>query len=126
HTLTPYLAALEDPALPDADFQWHGSSAASITANLRPEHLLSIQVTWDAGWNARVSGEPRRVWGDRLGQLVVEPRCNGPCTVELFYDGGTEGRISRWISRAAAGGGLLWILIAQIPWRKRSDSARTN
>jgi hypothetical protein len=79
--LKPYLAALEDPALPPADFRWHGTSAATVTANLRPEHLLSIQVTWDQGWNARVGGETRRVWGDKLGQLVVEPRCNGACTV---------------------------------------------
>jgi hypothetical protein len=124
--LQPYLAALEDPALPAADLQWHGSSAAAVTADLRPEYLLSVQVSWDQGWNARVGGEPRRVWGDKLGQLVVEPRCNGRCTVELIYDGGTEMRVARWINRAALGGGLLWILMAQILWRKRSDSTTTN
>ena len=124
--LKPYLAALEDPAMPDADFAWHGQSAAAITADLRPDHLLSVQVTWDEGWRAHVAGQPRRVWGDKLGQLVVEPRCNGRCTVELIYDGGTEGAIARWLSRAAAAGGLLWILIAQLASRKRSASARTK
>lgn len=125
-SLKPYLAALDDPALPDASFVWRGAGAADITADLRPDDLLSVQVTWDQGWSARVKGQPRRVWGDKLGQLVVEPRCNGRCTVDLVYDGGIEGKLARWISRAAAAGGLLWLLIAQIAWRKRSDSARTS
>ena len=124
--LKPYLAALEDPALPDADFQWHGTDAATITGNLRPEHLLSVQVTWDKGWNARVDGQPRRVWGDKLGQMVVEPQCSGPCTVELFFDGGTELKAARVIHGAALAGGLLWILVAQLLWRKRSASPTTN
>lgn len=125
-SLKPYLAALDDPALPDASFVWKGTGAAEIRADLRPDHLLSVQVTWDQGWRASINGQPRRVWGDKLGQLVVEPRCNGRCTVELVYDGGVEGRLARWISRAAAAGGLLWVLIAPIAWQKRSASARTN
>ena len=126
-SLKPYLAALDDPALPYAAFVWRGTGAAEITADLRPGHLLSVQVTWDAGWRASVNGQPRRVWGDKLGQLVVEPRCDGPCTVDLVYDGGIEGKLARWMSRAAAAGGLLWVLITlRIAWRKRSDSARTS
>ena len=120
--LKPYLAALDDPALPATDFRWHGQSAAAITADLRPEHLISVQVTFDEGWNASVNGQPRRIWGDKLGQMVVEPRCAGPCTVELLWDGGTEMRLARWISRAALAAGLLWILL----WRKRSVSTTTN
>ena len=124
--LRPYLAALEDRSLPDADFRWNGASAATVTANLRPEHLLSIQVTWDQGWNARVGGESRRTWSDTLGQMVVEPRCKGACTVELFYDGGPGMRAARWISLLALAGGLLWILVTKTLWRKRSDSTTTN
>ena len=51
-------------------------------------------------------------WGDKLGQMVVEPRCTGPCTVELSYDGGTEGIYARAIQRLALAGGVLWILVA--------------
>lgn len=123
-SLRPYLAALEDPALPAADFEWHGSSAATIRANLRPEHLLSVQVTWDEGWNARVGGESRAVRSDKLGQMVVEPRCDGPCTVELVYDGGIQMRLARWISCIAFLGGILWIVVAIC--RKRSVLPTTN
>jgi hypothetical protein len=109
--LEPYLAALDDPSLPQAIFRWAGGSAASIAADLRPEHLLSIQVAWDEGWKARVNGEPRPIWGDKLGQIVVEPRCNGTCTVELLYDGGRQMRLARILSMAAFVGGLVWILL---------------
>jgi hypothetical protein len=122
----PYLAALDDPTLPAADLRWSAPSAAAVTADLRPEHLLSIQISWASGWHASVNGGPRPAWGDKLNQMVVEPRCSGPCTVELTYDGGAEGRVSRWLSRLALACGALWILLAQILWRKRSDSLKTN
>jgi len=122
----PYLAALDDPSMPAADLRWRAPSAATITADLRPEHLLSVQISWAAGWHATVNGEPRRSWGDKLNQVVVEPHCSGPCTVELTYDGGAEGRVSRWLSRLALAAGALWIAAAQLLWRKHSDSPTTN
>jgi hypothetical protein len=110
----PYLAALDDRSLPPADLHWRDPGAATITTALRPEHLLSVQISWDPGWHAAVNGEPRRAWGDKLNQMVVEPRCSGPCTVELTYDGGAEGRISRWLSRLALGAGGLWIILGTL------------
>ncbi|MGO9229108.1 MAG: hypothetical protein ACLQKA_07850 [Bryobacteraceae bacterium] len=121
-----YLAELDDPTLPPADFRWLGTGAARIAANLRPEHLLSVQVTFDEGWHASVNGAPRRIWGDKLGQIVVEPRCDGPCTVDLVYDGGTEMRLAHAASLLALVGGALWILAGSIRWRKRLHSATTN
>jgi hypothetical protein len=120
--LAPYLHALHDPALPPASFRWKTQHSAVVQADLRPEHLLSVQITWDQGWTARVNGEPRRTWADPLGQMVVEPHCAGPCTVELGYDGGSEAFVARWVSRFALAAGVLWILL----WRKRSDSPTTN
>src|ERR1017187_2391558 len=78
--------------LPPAEFHWRAPSAASVTADLRPGQILSVQMSWDKGWNASVDGRPVPIRGDKLGQVVVEPRCSGPCTVELNYDGGAEGR----------------------------------
>ncbi len=121
-----YLAALDDPALPPADFRWTATNAARIAANLRPEHLLSVQVTFDQGWHASVNGAPRPIRGDTLGQIVVEPRCDGACVVDLVYDGGAETRLARIASVLALLGGALWILLGSIRWRTRSDSATTN
>jgi len=106
-----FLAALDDPALPAAAFEWHGESAARITARLKPEHLLYVQVTWDKGWRASVNGQVRNSRPDALGQMVIEPHCNGPCVVDLIYDGGAELRIARIVQAVALGGAALWLLL---------------
>jgi hypothetical protein len=123
--IRPYLEALDNPSYPAADFRWRAPDDAVITADLKPDHILSVQITWDKGWKAYTGGRRVHAWGDKLGQMVVEPRCSGPCTVELKYDGGTEGIYARAIQRLALAGGVLWILVA-ILWRKRSDLTTTN
>jgi len=120
-SLKPYLNALDNPDLPPADFRWLGQSAATISADLHPEDLLSVQVTWDAGWRAHVNGAPRRTWADKLGQMVVAPQCSGPCTVDLVYTGGREMRLARWISGLALALGILWVVLGSIP-RKPSGA----
>jgi hypothetical protein len=125
-TVQGYLAALDDPTLPPADFHWQGTNAARINANLRPEHLLSVQATFDRGWHASVNGLPRPIWGDKLGQIVVEPRCNGACEVYLVYDGGAETWITHNASQLALVGGALWILLGSFRWRLRLDSTTTK
>jgi hypothetical protein len=123
--LDPYLAALESPAYPAARFQWRAPSAATVTADLQPGQILSVQITWDKGWNASVDGRRVSIVSDELGQMVVAPNCGGHCTVELRYDGGTEGCYARAINRLALAGGGCWILVA-ILWRKRSGLTKTN
>ena len=120
--LAPYLRALRDPAIPPASFRWTSQHSAEIHADMRPEQLLSVQVTWDQGWQARVNGEPRRISADGLGQMAIAPRCSGSCTVELSYDGGAEMRTAVWVSRLAWGGGVAWILL----WRRRSGSVKKS
>jgi hypothetical protein len=103
--LQPLLAALDDPGLPPANFQWLGTRQASIAADLRPDHLLAVQVAYHSGWSARVNGQARRVWGDPLGLTIVEPRCDGPCVVDLAYDGGMEMTFFRVLSWLCLAGG---------------------
>ena len=123
--LDPYLAALDNPEYPAAAFRWRAPSAATITTDMKPDQILSVQIAWDKGWNVSVAGRRVHTWSDTLGQMVVEPRCSGPCTVELRYDGGTEGRYARATDRLALTGGGLWVLVA-ILWKKRSASTKTN
>jgi hypothetical protein len=108
--LKGYLAALENPSLPAARFEWQGTGAAVITGDLRPELLLSVQITWDQGWLVRVNGDPRPTWADPIGQMVIEPRCAGPCRVELSYDGGPEMLLARVLSGLVLVGGAVWIV----------------
>jgi hypothetical protein len=118
--LENYLIALDDPAYPDANFQWRGTGKAEITGNLKPEQILSVQIAWDKGWNASVGGQSRRTWQDKLGQMVVAPQCNGPCTVELAYDGGLEQQGARWL--CVAGWLAGFVSLAIFPFRKRVSS----
>jgi hypothetical protein len=119
--LARYLAAIESPHA-TVPFRWTSENRAVIQADLRPEQLLSVQVTWDRGWQARVDGQSRRTREDKLGQIVVEPRCSGSCTVELYWDGGLEMQAAWVISACALAGGLTWMGL----WRRRSVSTTTN
>ncbi len=59
-------------------------------------------------------------WSDELGQMVVEPHCNGLCTIELKYDGGIEGVYGRAIHRIALAGGVLLILETALRLRPKA------
>jgi hypothetical protein len=111
-----YVQALEDPKYPAADFRWLSHHAADIHASLRRDDLLSVQVTYHPGWHALVNGESRRVFGDGLGQLVIEPQCEGQCGVQLVYDGGVEMLTARIVSWSALAACLVWIAVT---WRRR-------
>ncbi len=104
--LAPYLAALENPALPLADFRWRNRHEAEVSAGFGKGDLLSVQISHHPGWRATVAGQPRRAYSDNLGQLVIEPGCTGPCTVNLSYDGGLEMLVARLLSWAALIAGL--------------------
>jgi hypothetical protein len=122
--LQPYLAALENPTYPPAELHWRAPSAASVTADLRPEQILSVQISWDNGWNASAGGRAVKIRGDRLGLVVIEPRCNGPCTVNLTYDGGAEGRWARRIQWAAFAAGAIWIFMGL--WQRKAKLHSTT
>ncbi|MDQ6664664.1 MAG: hypothetical protein M3Z23_09755 [Acidobacteriota bacterium] len=96
-----YDAALEDPTLPAADFRWTSRHSAAVTATLSSGQLLSVQESYHTGWRAAVNGSRKKVTFDGLGLMVIEPDCNGPCVVELMYDGGVEMRIAGWLSLLA-------------------------
>jgi hypothetical protein len=106
--------ALENPALPIADFTWKSQSEAAVSATLQPEHLVMVQVSHHPGWRAWVNGSPRPLRRDGLGFMIVEPQCSGPCQIRLLYDGGTEMRIAQWVSAATA----ILLLIACV-WQFR-------
>jgi hypothetical protein len=92
--LRPYVAALNDPNMPLASMRWTSQSSATIAADLGAGDVLSVQVTYEPGWHALVSGSGRRIESDALGMMVIHPGCTGRCTVEIFYDGGSEMRIA--------------------------------
>jgi hypothetical protein len=110
-----YVAALEDPVLPIAEMTWTSRHSARIVAELRRDQFVSVQVTYHPGWRAEVDGARRRVIGDKIGLMAIEPQCEGRCTIDLIYDGGTEMKAAK----AASLAGLLSCLAWAVLRRKR-------
>jgi hypothetical protein len=117
----PYVAALEDTSLPLATFSWRSRREAVITAPMEQAEILSVQISYHPGWKASAGGQPRRVYGDNLGQLVVEPECNGACTVTLQYNGGIESAWARLLSIGTLLGFATWIVMSAL---RRGSSTR--
>ena len=114
--LRPFVAALEDPALPAARFEWLNQHEARIETQMRPDQILSVQISYAPGWRASANEIPARVRRDALGLAIVEPRCSGPCRITLAYDGGAE---HRWTLIAQGGGILIAILWPLALMRRR-------
>jgi hypothetical protein len=116
-----YVAALEDPVLPIAEMTWTSRHSARIVADLHRDQFVSVQVTYHPGWRAVVNGARRRVIGDKIGLIAIEPQCEGRCTIELLYDGGIEMRAAKTASLASLAGCLAWAAVAR--WRRRKNRA---
>jgi hypothetical protein len=101
-----YVNSLNTPA----NFRWTTRHSAEIEATLRPEQVISVQITYHPGWRALANAKSCRLFGDGLGQIVIEPGCEGACKLELIYDGGLEMRAAKVVSGASWVGCIVWIL----------------
>ncbi len=100
--LRPYVAALDDPRMPRAEFRWIDAHSAEIAAAFEADQAVSVQISWHAGWHATLNGQPVPVQWDALGQMVIDPGMAGVGAIRLIYDGGTEMRVARLLSALAA------------------------
>jgi len=123
--LRRYVAALEDSSLPLAEFRWQGYRHATVEATVAPQQVVSVQTCYHPGWHASANGGSARTRRDGLGFLLVEPDCNGPCRIELRYDGGIEYIVFRVLSGAALMGVFAYLWRA-VRWLKREGQATVN
>jgi hypothetical protein len=96
-----YIAALDSTASPPAMFRWDGDNRIHIRTTASPDQVVSIQVSYHPGWSAKANGVAKQLRKDGIGLMWLRPGCNGPCDIELNYDGGIELRICRYVSIAA-------------------------
>jgi hypothetical protein len=111
-----YVAALDDATLPLADLRWQSPSHATIRTAMNGRQVISVQETWMPGWRARVAGRAVPVYGDKLGLIVIDPGCNGPCQVDLSFGITLEGWICRVVSAAVT---LLALIALAVNGRSR-------
>jgi hypothetical protein len=95
--LEKYVAALDAPVYPEAQWRWTSRHSAVIDAAVAPGQAISTQITYAPGWRSTAA----EVTHDGLGLLVLKPTCQGPCEIALTYDGGWEWRITCFLSLAA-------------------------
>jgi hypothetical protein len=95
--LRGYVAALEDPGMPEARFQWMSAHSARIVTDLGAGQVVSLQMAFHPGWHARAGSKELRIARDALGSMTIDPEGNGPSTIDLFYDGGAEMRVAEWV-----------------------------
>ena len=121
--LRRYVEAIDDPALPEAQFVWKTQHSAEILADLTQGQVAQIQITYHKGWRASVNGISAPIIPDGLGFFAVAPDCTGRCRIELVYDGGDEQRIAR------AASGLLFLCwlgwAAANTWRRKARSTES-
>lgn len=111
-----YVAALDDPRFPPAPLTWRTPAEAHIESAIHPGQLVSVQVTYDKGWRASSGGHAVPITRDGLGLIVLHPNCDGPCAIDLKFEGGTERELCRSASRAVT----LWVFIVVASRRRRS------
>jgi hypothetical protein len=114
--LERYVAALEDASLPLARMKWTSRHSARIEIGaLQADQRVSVQVTYHPGWSATAGGARRAVDRDGIGLMSMNPQCDGPCVIELTYDGGLEMKLARTASLLA----LLTCLAAALRRRRK-------
>jgi hypothetical protein len=107
--ILPYVAALEDPALPVPEMSWEGTAGATIRAPMKRNQVISVQVNYSPGWRASVNGWVIPVRKDGIGLIVLEPGCDGVCDVRLRF--GATGEV--WVCRILSG--LVFFTMIALP-----------
>ncbi len=102
-----YDAALDDASLPAAEFRWEGRNRIHIRTTAKAGQVITIQVSYHPGWHAAAGDRAVQIQKDGLGLMWLRPGCDGPCEVDLEYDGGWELRVCRWLSYLALAGLVL-------------------
>jgi hypothetical protein len=116
--LRAYVATLENPALPSVEMAWQNRHHAVLTPDLQKDQLLLVQISYHPGWHARVNGAVRRVTKDPIGLLLIEPQCEGRCSVDLEYGNDAEMLIAHIVSWTAIAGAIFWVAVSLV--RKRA------
>jgi hypothetical protein len=111
-----YVAALDNPAFPAAFLTWRDPDHGHIDAVVRSNQVVSVQSTYDKGWVATANGHAAEVSRDGIGLTVIHTDCDGPCAINLIFDGGLERKLCRAASVAVT---VLSLIVVVIAFRRR-------
>ncbi|HEV1288069.1 MAG TPA: hypothetical protein VNU44_22275 [Bryobacteraceae bacterium] len=109
--LQRYVDALESVDMPPASIVWENPDHARITAKMDSSEVLSVQMTYDPGWEARIGNRKVTTSADKLGFILIEPGCSD-CSIDLEFTGGLERKIALAVSLLVFSG-----LVTMLFWR---------
>jgi hypothetical protein len=102
--LRGYVAALEDPSMPEATVEWSSAHTGRIVTEVGGGQAISLQIAWHKGWHASSGGNAIPIVKDALGLMTIYPE-QGRQSIDLVYDGGVEMRLAEWVS------GITWLIL---------------
>jgi len=108
--LEQYVKALDDPSLPVAPLTWTNLHTLQIQTEAQPDQAISVQITWHPGWHAKANGKEVEIARDGIGLMAIRPGCSGSCTINMYYDGGTELKVTLILSMITLLGCLVYFL----------------
>ncbi|MBI1355132.1 MAG: hypothetical protein GC160_12355 [Acidobacteria bacterium] len=97
-TVLPFAAALQAERMPGLQLSWEGVNEVRIAGEVRPGEIVAVQINHHPGWMATVGDREVRLEKDGLGQMWLQPGCDGDCSIRLRYTGGAELWACRGIS----------------------------
>jgi uncharacterized membrane protein YfhO len=85
---------------------------------MNDSEVLSLQINYDPGWEARIGNRKVNLTADGLGFLLIEPECSD-CSIDLEFTGGRERKVAIAVSLTVIG-----LLLAMLFWpNRKSDTA---
>ncbi len=84
-------------ALKSASIVWKNPEHARISASVNSSEVLSVQMNYDPGWEARIGDRKLKISADRLGLILIDAECSD-CLIDLEFTGGRERRITLAVS----------------------------
>ena len=108
--LAVYVTGLER-AGSQADFQWINAHQARVHAQVTKGQIVSVQISYDPGWSATISGAAQPIRSDALGLMVIEPACTGSCDIDLVFGQSSGAHWATWVQMLGLILAVAWVLL---------------
>jgi len=80
-----YADWVEDGTKPKATFNWINNDEFEIGADVSGGELISVQMTYDKGWQIKADGKKLKTRKDVIGNMVIFPKNFGKLSIKGEY-----------------------------------------
>jgi len=112
--LEVYVAGLERVGS-QAQFQWVNAHQARVHAQVTKGQIVSVQISYDSGWRATISGIAQPTRSDALGLMAIEPACTGSCDIDLVFGQSSGVHWTTWVQLLGLILAVAWAFLPRQP-----------